>query len=130
MRYIAPNTVDKADANWTVLDNAWLSGGGALGPTFYGLEQEGEATINLSSTRNTYLYLLRGSGSNGAVVEDNDDISLGTNTNWRGVSGQPLSHHVVSAPEYFTTGGVAPKRPPGLVHRQRAEGMADENQTV
>ena len=46
------------------------------------LSQQGEVDINLTSTQDTFLYLLRGADANGAEVTNNDDVETG-NTNSR-----------------------------------------------
>ena len=46
------------------------------------LNQQTEVEINLTSSQDTFLYLLRGADANGTVVTDNDDVESG-NTNSR-----------------------------------------------
>ena len=57
-------------------DSANRSGSYARFYTFT-LSQEMEATIDLTSDEDTYLYVLQGTGSGGTVEEENDDIVSG-----------------------------------------------------
>ena len=43
----------------------------------FSLSQETEVTIRVSSSFDTYLYLLEGAGTGGAVVDENDDLESG-----------------------------------------------------
>ena len=44
------------------------------------LSQQATVTIDLTSSVDTYLYLLQGSGTGGAVLSQNDDVDSGTNS--------------------------------------------------
>ena len=45
------------------------------------LDQRMPVQIDLTSSKDPYLFLLRGSGRNGGVVDENDDVVSGTDTN-------------------------------------------------
>lgn len=57
--------------------------GGQAGADYYArfftltLKQASDVTINLTSDKDTYLYLLEGSGRDGATEDENDDITSG-----------------------------------------------------
>ncbi len=44
------------------------------------LSTEQEVIINLQSSRDTYMFLLQGSGRNGAVIEEDDNDGVGSNS--------------------------------------------------
>ena len=90
---------------WTdVCDSATRDGKYARYYTFT-LSQETEITIGLASTEDTYVYLLAGSGTDGAVEEENDDIESG-NTNSRIVATLAAGTYTIEATTYSedTTG--------------------------
>ena len=64
------------------------------------LTQETEVTIELTSTRDPYLYLLRGRGGDGAVAAENDDIQAGVNTNSRIVETLAAGTYTIEATTY------------------------------
>ena len=69
------------------------------------LEQEAQVTIDLTSAEDTYLYLLRGSGRDGAEAASNDDIESG-NTDSRVVATLAAGTYTIEATTYnaSTTG--------------------------
>ena len=69
------------------------------------LAQETEVTIGLTSTEDTYLYLLVGAGRDGTVEEENDDIESG-NTDSRIVATLTAGTYTIEATTYAedTTG--------------------------
>jgi hypothetical protein len=84
-----------ADAcNNNILTNTEYSGSWALVPACPSTHKPGSyakyftfvltashtVTIDLSSTKDTYLYLLSGSGQNGAVIEEDDNDGSGTDS--------------------------------------------------
>ena len=60
-------------------------GGGDRYARFYTftLTESADVTITLTSKEDTYLYLLKGFGKNGAIESENDDIAVGSDTNSR-----------------------------------------------
>ena len=87
------------------------------------LSQQGEVEINLTSTQDTFLYLLRGADANGAEVTNNDDVETG-NTNSRITRTLAAGTYTIEATTYgegvtgdFTlsivpAGATAPPPPP------------------
>ena len=70
------------DASWTG-DCASTHRSGRYARFYsFTLSRQTEVEINLTSTQDTFLYLLRGADANGTVVTDNDDVVSG-NTNSR-----------------------------------------------
>ena len=63
------------------------------------LDQDGEATINLTSTVDTYLYLREGSATSGTSLHHNDDIESG-NANSRIVADLDAGTYTVEATTY------------------------------
>ena len=60
-------------------------GGGDRYARFYTftLTESADVTITLTSKEDTYLYLLKSFGKNGAIESENDDIAVGSDTNSR-----------------------------------------------
>ena len=87
------------------------------------LSQQTEVEINLTSSQDTFLYLLRGADANGTVVTDNDDVESG-NTNSRITRTLAAGTYTIEATTYgegvtgdFTlsivpAGTTAPPQPP------------------
>ena len=87
------------------------------------LSQQTEVQINLTSSQDTFLYLLRGADANGTVVTDNDDVESG-NTNSRITETLAAGTYTIEATTYgegvtgdFTlsivpAGTTAPPQPP------------------
>ena len=69
------------------------------------LAQESQLTIDLTSEEDTYLFLLRGSGRDGAEVDSNDDVESG-NTNSKIVATLAAGAYTIEATTYnqATTG--------------------------
>ena len=63
------------------------------------LSQQTEVDINLASSQDTFLYLLRGADANGAVVTDNDDVETG-NTNSRITETLAVGTYTIEATTY------------------------------
>ena len=63
------------------------------------LEQETEVSIDLTSSQDTYLFLLQGSGRDGTVAEENDDLVSG-NTDSRVVATLAAGAYTVEATTY------------------------------
>ena len=87
------------------------------------LSQQTEVQINLTSSQDTFLYLLRGADANGTVVTDNDDVESG-NTNSHITRTLAAGTYTIEATTYgegvtgdFTlsivpAGATAPPQPP------------------
>lgn len=80
-----------------------------------------EITINLTSSKDTYLFLLEGTGKIGSVLDENDDIDGANNQNSRIVSTLEPGDYTVEATTYLpaTTGtftvSVSAATPPATV---------------
>ena len=68
----------------------------------FSLGRQTEVTIDLTSSRDTMMYLLRGPGRDGAVITSNDDVVTG-NTNSQIVSTLAAGSYTIEATTY--TGG-------------------------
>ena len=71
--------VDISDTWVTDYDSVNRSGSYARFYSFT-LDQDDQVRIDLESTEDTYLHLLSGAGTNGSVVESDDDDGTGTNS--------------------------------------------------
>ncbi len=74
------------EANWDdfcLSENEAPGGAGDRFARFYTftLDEAAEIVISLSSTEDTYLYVLNGHGESGNTLREHDDIVLGSNTN-------------------------------------------------
>ena len=69
------------------------------------LSEDADITIDLTSDTDTYLYLMQGIGTNGAVLHENDDVVSG-NTNSRIQAGLQPGDYTIEATTYSleTTG--------------------------
>ena len=69
------------------------------------LTEPSDVTINLTSTEDTYLYLMQGVRKSGAVLHENDDTESG-NTNSRISESLPAGEYTIEATTYdLTTSG-------------------------
>ena len=91
--------------NWAVDCESSVSGRGYARYYSFTLSQDGEATIDLSSSVDTYLYLREGSATSGTALHDNDDVESG-NTNSQIVAGLGAGTYTIEATTYSegTTG--------------------------
>ena len=78
-------------------------GGGDRYARFYTftLTESTDVTITLTSKEDTYLYLLKGFGKDGAIESENDDIAVGSDTNSRiQVTGMQPGDYTIEATTY------------------------------
>ena len=78
-------------------------GGGDRYARFYTftLTESTDATITLTSKEDTYLYLLKGFGKDGAIESESDDIAVGSDTNSRiQVTGLQPGDYTIEATTY------------------------------
>ena len=108
------------NASWTG-DCASTHRGGRYARFYsFTLDQRTEVQINLTSSQDTFLYLLRGADADGAVVTDNDDVESG-NTNSRITRTLAAGTYTIEATTYGegVTGSftleVGPQSSPGPV---------------
>ena len=67
----------------------------------FAVSQQSEVTITLESSEDTYLFLLEGTGRNGSVIEENDDIDTDAqNYNSRIVEGLAPGEYTIVATTY------------------------------
>ena len=74
------------------------------------LEQETQVQIDLSSSQDPYLFLLEGAGTDGTVVDRNDDIDFGGGNYYSRIyQTLPAGHYTIEATTYrgSTTGSFA-----------------------
>ena len=72
----------------------------------FSLDEAAEVTLTLESDKDTYLYLLSGHGRDGDVLNEEDDIVYGVNTNSRLSETLEVGNYTIEATTYYaqTTG--------------------------
>ena len=68
----------------------------------FALTSQSDVTIDLTSTEDTYLYLMEDTGTNGNVLRENDDAETG-NTNSRITANLPSGDYTIEATTYDLT---------------------------
>ena len=84
-------------------DKATLNGTGDRYARFYtfSLDEAADVTILLESDEDTYLYLLEGTGRDGIVLHENDDIEYGVNINSRLSESLQAGDYTIEATTYY-----------------------------
>ena len=96
----SPSGTVTQTGTWTSdCDSVNRTGSYALFYTFT-LKQETELQTDLTSTQDTYLFLLNGAGTDGAVQESNDDVVVNQNVNSRISSTLAAGAYTIEAATY------------------------------
>ena len=65
------------------------------------LQSSATVTIGITSSEDTYLFLLSGSGKNGSVLDEDDDINYPSNRNSQIVRNLDAGHYTVESTTYY-----------------------------